>query len=89
MSQTERDQLTRSFLGMLRHPFLDPFGKRIARRKQTEPKSDSRRASARRNRIAYGIETRRRHKEIQKRIKMMIGRLSFLEHCIRSEKGCS
>ncbi|GFS61386.1 hypothetical protein TNCV_3105641 [Trichonephila clavipes] len=28
----------------------------------------------------------RRHKEIQKRIKMMNGRLSFLEHCIRSEK---
>ncbi|GFT49132.1 hypothetical protein TNCV_3262351 [Trichonephila clavipes] len=29
----------------------------------------------------------RRHKEIQKRIKMMNGRLSFLEHCIQSEKG--
>ncbi|GFV82647.1 hypothetical protein TNCV_1618761 [Trichonephila clavipes] len=28
----------------------------------------------------------RRHKEIQKRIKMMNGRLSFLEHCIQSEK---
>ncbi|GFX42956.1 nucleic-acid-binding protein from transposon X-element [Trichonephila clavipes] len=28
----------------------------------------------------------RRHKEIQKRIKMMNGRLTFLEHCIRSEK---
>ncbi|GFV82547.1 hypothetical protein TNCV_3983371 [Trichonephila clavipes] len=28
----------------------------------------------------------RRHKEIQKRIKMTNGRLSFLEHCIQSEK---
>ncbi|GFU58997.1 hypothetical protein TNCV_4125791 [Trichonephila clavipes] len=28
----------------------------------------------------------RHHKEIQKRIKMMNGRLSFLEHCIQSEK---
>ncbi|GFT18609.1 hypothetical protein TNCV_794721 [Trichonephila clavipes] len=28
----------------------------------------------------------RRHKEIQKRIKMMNGRLSFLEHCIQTEK---
>ncbi|GFU49707.1 hypothetical protein TNCV_3623811 [Trichonephila clavipes] len=28
----------------------------------------------------------RRHKEIKKRIKMMNGRLSFLEHCIQSEK---
>ncbi|GFT35700.1 hypothetical protein TNCV_728901 [Trichonephila clavipes] len=28
----------------------------------------------------------RRHKEIQKHIKMTNGRLSFLEHCIRSEK---
>ncbi|GFX33242.1 hypothetical protein TNCV_1796151 [Trichonephila clavipes] len=28
----------------------------------------------------------RRHKEIQKRIKMLNGRLSFLEHCIQSEK---
>ncbi|GFW55723.1 hypothetical protein TNCV_121071 [Trichonephila clavipes] len=27
----------------------------------------------------------RRHKEIQKRIKMMNGRLSFLEHCIQIE----
>ncbi|GFT86880.1 hypothetical protein TNCV_4599771 [Trichonephila clavipes] len=31
----------------------------------------------------------RRHKEIQKRIKMTNGRLSFLEHCIRSENGIS
>ncbi|GFX11314.1 hypothetical protein TNCV_2803781 [Trichonephila clavipes] len=28
----------------------------------------------------------RRHKEIQKNIKMKNGRLSFLEHCIQSEK---
>ncbi|GFW52753.1 hypothetical protein TNCV_2393331 [Trichonephila clavipes] len=28
----------------------------------------------------------RHHKEIQKRIKMTNGRLSFLEHCIKSEK---
>ncbi|GFV05406.1 hypothetical protein TNCV_226171 [Trichonephila clavipes] len=28
----------------------------------------------------------RRHKEIQKFVKMMTGRLSFLEHCIKSEK---
>ncbi|GFW75955.1 hypothetical protein TNCV_3247201 [Trichonephila clavipes] len=28
----------------------------------------------------------RRHQEMQKRIKMTNGRLSFLEHCIRSEK---
>ncbi|GFT24648.1 hypothetical protein TNCV_2856011 [Trichonephila clavipes] len=28
----------------------------------------------------------RRHKEIQKFVKMMNGRLSFLEHCIKSEK---
>ncbi|GFX62254.1 hypothetical protein TNCV_3306281 [Trichonephila clavipes] len=28
----------------------------------------------------------RRHKEIQKRIKMTNGSLSFLEHCIKSEK---
>ncbi|GFW49920.1 hypothetical protein TNCV_2315021 [Trichonephila clavipes] len=31
----------------------------------------------------------RHHKEIQKLIKMMNGRLSFLEHCIKSEKEFS
>ncbi|GFX94849.1 hypothetical protein TNCV_2379221 [Trichonephila clavipes] len=32
------------------------------------------------------IDKCRRHKEIQKHIKMTNGRLSFLEHCIQSEK---
>ncbi|GFU73146.1 uncharacterized protein TNCV_294321 [Trichonephila clavipes] len=53
-----------------------------SRRKQPEPK-----------RIAVepppeetDTDKCRRHKEMQKRIKMTNGRLSYLEHCIRSEK---
>ncbi|GFW97907.1 nucleic-acid-binding protein from transposon X-element [Trichonephila clavipes] len=53
-----------------------------ARRKQPEPK-----------RIAVepppeetDTDKCRRHQEMQKRIKMTNGRLSYLEHCIRSEK---
>ncbi|GFY59665.1 hypothetical protein TNIN_384001 [Trichonephila inaurata madagascariensis] len=33
-----------------------------------------------------GLDKCRQHKELSKDIKMMNGRLAFLEHCIRSEK---
>ncbi|GFY23026.1 nucleic-acid-binding protein from transposon X-element [Trichonephila clavipes] len=81
MSAMETDQKYLAFCGMPDTSFLIRSGRDL-RRKQTEPK-----------RIAVepppdetDSDKCRRHKEIQKRIKMMIGRLSFLEHCIRSEK---
>ncbi|GFW97368.1 hypothetical protein TNCV_1091421 [Trichonephila clavipes] len=60
---------------------LSPTGK-DKRRKQKDPK----RKAIEPPPEETDSEKCRRHQEMQKRIKMANGRLSFLEHCIRSEK---
>ncbi|GFX42211.1 nucleic-acid-binding protein from transposon X-element [Trichonephila clavipes] len=83
MSDMETDQKSPKFsIGMPDLSYLyNPPGK-DTRRKQKDPK----RKAVEPPPEESDSDKCRRHKEMQKRIKMMTGRLSFLEHCIRSEK---
>ncbi|GFW49341.1 hypothetical protein TNCV_3058501 [Trichonephila clavipes] len=81
MTAMETDQKYRVAYGMPDTSFLIHTGK-DTRRKQKDPK----RKAVEPPPEETDSDKCRRHKEIQKRIKMMNGRLSFLEHCIRSEK---
>ncbi|GFW01483.1 nucleic-acid-binding protein from transposon X-element [Trichonephila clavipes] len=83
MSDMETDQKSPKFsIGMPDLSYLYPPPGKDTRRKQKDPK----RKAVEPPPEETDSDKCRRHKEIQKRIKMMNGRLSFLEHCIRSEK---
>ncbi|GFS52649.1 hypothetical protein TNCV_45331 [Trichonephila clavipes] len=81
MSALETDQKHRIDYGMPDISFLIRTGRDL-RRKQTDPK----RIAVEPPPEVTDSDKCRRHQEMQKRIKMANGRLSYLEHCIRSEK---
>ncbi|GFW39499.1 uncharacterized protein TNCV_3908081 [Trichonephila clavipes] len=83
MSDMETDQKSPKLsIGMPDLSYLYNPPEKDTRRKQKDPK----RKAVEPPPEETDSDKCRRHKEIQKRIKMMTGRLSFLEHCIRSEK---
>ncbi|GFV35334.1 nucleic-acid-binding protein from transposon X-element [Trichonephila clavipes] len=83
MSDMETDlNLPKFSYGLPDLSFLHHPPGKDKRRKQKDPK----RKAVEPPREETDSDKCRRHQEMQKRIKMTNGRLSFLEHCIRSEK---
>ncbi|GFU98695.1 hypothetical protein TNCV_2535541 [Trichonephila clavipes] len=80
MSAMETDQKDRVSDSVV--DFCDFITRTNLRRKQPEPK----RIAVEPPPIETDTDKCHRHQEMQKRIKMANGRLSYLEHCIRSEK---
>ncbi|GFW04825.1 nucleic-acid-binding protein from transposon X-element [Trichonephila clavipes] len=82
MSDMETDSKLQFRYGLPDLSFLNHPPGKDQRRKQKDPK----RKAVEPPPEETDSEKCRRHQEMQKRIKMANGRLSFLEHCIRSEK---
>ncbi|GFW29802.1 hypothetical protein TNCV_3936691 [Trichonephila clavipes] len=78
MSAMETDQKVHDSVA----DYCDFITRTSLRRKQPEPK----RIAVEPPPIETDTDKCHRHQEMQKRIKMANGRLSYLEHCIRSEK---